>query len=75
MESLVDALRELRPDCESRPLKVCTNNIIVYMLLIFEPHFRPVLLPGDPSNPYATFGKPDSNDTCDPVAVRTSFAI
>jgi len=68
---IIDAVHELRPDRRNRPLKVCTNSILVYILLLFEPHIRAVLLPGDPTNPYgATFGKPGSNESCDPTAVR-----
>jgi len=60
----------MRRDCEKRPLRVCTNNIIVYVLLLFAKHVEPVLLPGDPSNSYgATFGRLHRNDACDSKAV------
>jgi hypothetical protein len=44
------------------PLRVCTNNVAVYMMLLFQERFRPVLLDGRPNNPYAaTFGDIDEN--------------
>jgi len=40
-----------------KPLRVCTNNVAIYMMLLFQEGFRPVLLDGRPNNPYAaTFG-------------------
>lgn len=45
-----------------KPLRVCTNNVAIYMMLLFQEHLVPVLLPGRPNNPYAaTFGDIDEN--------------
>jgi hypothetical protein len=56
MLRIIDDIQKYRPDCESRPLRVCTNNIGIYMILLFEKYFEPVLLPGKPDNQYgATF--------------------
>jgi len=55
MLSVIDNREKYRPG--GRPLKVCTNNVAVYMMLLFGKGFDPVLLPGKPDNPYAaTFG-------------------
>ena len=51
--------------------RVCTNNIIVYMLLLFEESIEPKLLPGFPNNAYgATFGDRKNGDLCDANEVR-----
>lgn len=45
-----------------KPLRVCTNNVAIYMMLLFQEGFRPVLLNGRPNNPYAaTFGDIDED--------------
>jgi len=56
MLQMIDNIQELRPNCEAHPLRVCTNNIGIYMILLFEKYFDPILLPGKPDNQYgATF--------------------
>ena len=68
--AIIDNYETLRPDRKERPLQICTNNIIVYILLLFVKHINPLLLKGDPTNVYgATFGKEHANDECDESAV------
>ena len=59
MLQIIDNIKELRTDIdtnETRHLRVCTNNIGIYILLLFEKYFDPILLPGKPDNQYgATF--------------------
>jgi hypothetical protein len=69
--SIIDQLKELRPRDRDRSLKICTNNIIIYVMLLFEKYIDPVLLPGDPSNEYgATFGAPHECNECNEHTVR-----
>jgi hypothetical protein len=58
MLSIIDNISRFR----NAPLRVCTNNVAIYMMLLFEANFIPVLLPGKPDNPYAaTFGDIDKD--------------
>jgi len=71
MLPMIDRIQELRPDCERKPLRVCTNNISIYMILLFEKHFEPILLPGKPDNQYgATFADITGSGRDDGKAVR-----
>jgi len=48
---------------KDNPLTICTNNVIIYIILLFEEYFSPFLLPGKPTNQYAaTFGDPKYTD-------------
>lgn len=45
-----------------KPIVICTNNVIIYIILLFEKNIATYLLPGKPTNQYAaTFG--DSTNT------------
>lgn len=71
---LVRHLKDARPPSK-KPLTICTNNIAIYMFLLFEEHIAPVLLPGKPTNQYgATFGDSNQSETCNPDAVRSFLA-
>jgi len=70
--AFVQHVKETRPD---RPLKICTNNIIVYIYCLFQEHIHAVLLPGSSTNSYgATFGDPLDPNSCNRHAVR-SFLV
>jgi hypothetical protein len=49
--SIMDNIQRFRTS--GKPLRVCTNNVAIYMMLLFRDLFEPVLLPGKPNNPYA----------------------
>lgn len=51
MLSIIRKIRDYRTS--PKTLRVCTNNVAIYMMLLFEERFIPVLLPGKPNNPYA----------------------
>src|SRR5258708_2296151 len=64
-QDYVDALRNL-PQTDSLPQTVFTNNILVYMLLIFQDKCIVRLYPGTPANKYgATFGNFAREDNVD----------
>lgn len=51
--NIIKEIKTIRENFETRPLRVCTNNISIFMLLLFERYFIPKLLPGNPSgDPY-----------------------
>ena len=61
---LIDNLIEYRPKNKGK-LKICTNNVLIFMLLLFEENINPVLLKGVPKNKYgATFGVEGEKDIC-----------
>ena len=65
---LIDYVNNLRQNenayqLKKKPLVVCTNNVSIYIILLFEEWFSPFLLPGKPTNQYAaTFGDPIKTD-------------
>jgi DeoR/GlpR family transcriptional regulator of sugar metabolism len=61
MLSIIEDISKYRNPKKPR-LRVCTNNVAIYMMLLFQDHFEPVLLPGKPDNPYAaTFADINEN--------------
>ncbi|MBT3879204.1 MAG: hypothetical protein HON76_15715 [Candidatus Scalindua sp.] len=68
---LINSIKEIRSDYKNRPLKICTNNIIIYIFLLFQEYIQPVLLPRMSTNSYgATFGDPHKANYCDTGAVK-----
>lgn len=58
----------------NNPLTICTNNVIIYIILLFEEFFSPYLLPGKPTNQYAaTFGDPKKNDRFNKEKTKSFF--
>jgi len=54
MLNIIDKIKDIR----EKPLRVCTNNASIYMMLLYENSCIPKLFPGVPDNKYgATFGE------------------
>ncbi len=76
---LIDYVKNLHQNTgdygdRSSPLTICTNNVIIYIILLFEEAFAPFLLPGKPTNQYAaTFGDPIKTDMFSENETRKFF--
>lgn len=68
---IIDNLTDIRLKQKHQPLNICTNNVLIYMILLFKEGVSPYLLIGRPTNGYgATFGDPEHSDTCNKTIVN-----